>query len=96
MRGVVAPTEAEIANGVQLARLAAVKGAQDAMALAYAGTALTYLAGDVEGGLLLTERACELNPNSHHAWGRAGWNRLYAGDPEAAIADSSVHCGSAA
>jgi TolB-like protein/Tfp pilus assembly protein PilF len=87
MRGVVAPTEAEIADGVQLARLAAVKGAQDAMALAYAGTALTYLAGDVEGGLLLTERACELNPNSHHAWGRAGWNRLYAGDPDAAITD---------
>ena len=87
MHGVVAPTEAEIADGVRLARLAAVKGAQDAMALAWAGSALTYLAGDVEGGLRLTERACVLNPNSFAAWGRAGWNRLYAGDPEAAIAD---------
>ena len=87
MHGVVAPTEAEIADGVRLARLAAVKGAQDAMALAYAGSALTYLAGDVEGGLRLTERACVLNPNSFAAWGCAGWNRLHAGDPEAAIAD---------
>jgi tetratricopeptide (TPR) repeat protein len=87
MSGVVPPTEAEIAEGVRLARLAAVKGAQDAMALAWAGYALTYLAGDVEGGLRLTERACALNPNSVAAWGCTGWNRLYAGDPEEAILD---------
>ena len=87
MSGVVPPTEAEIAEGVRLARLAAVKGAQDAMALAWAGHALTYLADDVEGGLRLTERACALNPNSVAAWGCTGWNRLYAGDPEEAILD---------
>jgi TolB-like protein len=82
MSGVVPPTEAEIAEGVRLARLAAVKGAQDG-----AGFALTYLAGDVEGGLRLTERACALNPNSVAAWGCTGWNRLYAGDPDGAILD---------
>ena len=87
MSGVVPPTEAEIAEGVRLARLAAVKGAQDAMALAWAGYALTYLAGDVESGLRFTERACALNPNSVAAWGCTGWNRLYAGDPEEAILD---------
>jgi adenylate cyclase len=87
MHGVVPPTEADIAEGVRLARLAAVKGAQDPVALTYAGHALSYLAGDIDGGFRLTERACALNPNSSAAWGCAGWNRLLAGDPEAAIAD---------
>jgi adenylate cyclase len=87
MHGVVAPTEAEIAEGVRLARLGVMKGAHDARALAFAGFALTYLAGDVEGGLRLTERACALNPNCYPAWECAGWNRLYSGDPNAAIAD---------
>ena len=36
LSGVVPPTEAEIAEGVRLARIAAVKGARDAMALAWA------------------------------------------------------------
>ena len=83
----VPPTAAEISEGVRLARAAAVKGTLDATALTYAGAALMYLANDVDSGLRLTERACVLNPNSARAWARNGWNNVYGGNPEVAIAN---------
>ena len=95
MSGVVPATEAEIADGVRLARLAAVKGAQDAVALAWAGYALTYLAGDVEGGLRLTERACVLNPNSLPRGGVRGGTVSMPAIPKRPSRISNMHCGSA-
>jgi adenylate cyclase len=82
----LAATAPEIAEGIRLARVAAKKGSDDAEALACAGFVLTWLAGDLDAGALLTERACTLNPNSAYALAASGWNALTLGDPEAAIA----------
>jgi adenylate cyclase len=82
-----ASTAPEIVDGIRLARLAATKGWDDAEALTCAGCALTWIAGDLDAGALLIERACTLNPNSAFAAGQSGWNVLARGDPEAAIAE---------
>jgi TolB-like protein len=76
----------EIAEGVALARLAAANGRDDPTALALAGRSLAYLGGDLDTSVLLIERACDLNPNSALAWGRAGMVRSYLGDHATAIA----------
>jgi len=78
---------AEIAEGVRLARLAAATGRDDALALSGAGSALAFLAGDLDAGALLTGRGCALNPNSATAWSNAGWVKALLGDPEPAIAN---------
>ncbi len=58
----------EIAEGVRLARLAVTLGRDDAVALTRGGHALSHLAGDVDGGIALLDRARLLNPNLAPAW----------------------------
>ncbi len=53
----------EIAEGVRLARLAVELGKDDAVALTRGGHALAHLAGDLDGGIALVDRALVLNPN---------------------------------
>jgi len=53
----------EMAETTHLARLAAQLGKDDAVALAFGGLALGYVAGDLEGALALVDRALSLNPN---------------------------------
>jgi adenylate cyclase len=85
--GVVDVSSSEIAEGARLARVAAITGRNDAVALGAAATTLAALAGDVDAAALLVERACTLSPNSAHAWNRAGYIKVWLGEHNAAIAD---------
>jgi tetratricopeptide (TPR) repeat protein len=83
--GWVEDREAEIAESARLARQAAQLGKDDAVALANAGIALSFVVGDHDEGKVLTDRALALNPNSAWAWLFSGWVRVWLGEPEAAI-----------
>ena len=72
----------------EIARLvdaAADIGADDPVALAWAGHVHAFFFKDVERALWLTNRALELDVNLATAWQRSGWVRGYAGDPDGAI-----------
>ena len=75
----------EIAEGTRLARRAVQLGRDDAVALARAGSALSHLAGDIDGSVALLDRAKMLNPNLAAAWFLGGFARVWRGDPEGAI-----------
>jgi TolB-like protein len=73
----------------EVARLvdrAAGIGTDDPVALCWAGHALAFFFKEVDRGLLLIDRALELDQNLAVAWQRSGWVRGYAGDPDGAIA----------
>jgi adenylate cyclase len=77
--------EAEKSRGVELGRIAVLKGQNDAEALAAGGYALAFLGGELHEGLRAIERAISLNPNSAIALSHAGWVRDYLGQPREAI-----------
>ena len=77
--------EQEIAEVMRLARRAAELGKEDAVALSYGGLALGHVAGEVEAGAAMADRALALNPNLAAAWYANGVLRMLAGDREAAI-----------
>lgn len=76
----------ETAEGVSLARRAVELGRDDAVALTRSGHALFHLAGDIDGGIALLDRALVLNPNLASAWFLGGFARLWDGDTDGAIA----------
>jgi TolB-like protein len=76
----------EIAEGARLARRAVELGRDDAIALTRAGHALAHLAGDLDGGVDMLDRARMLNPNLAAAWFLGGFVRVWRGDCEEAIA----------
>jgi TolB-like protein/class 3 adenylate cyclase/Tfp pilus assembly protein PilF len=78
-------SDVEVAEVARLARRAAELGRDDAIALGTAGWTFSYLVGDHEHGMRLTDRAIALNPNLAWAWLFSGWVRLWRGEPEAAI-----------
>jgi TolB-like protein len=71
----------EIAEGVRLARLAVELGKDDAVALTRGGHALAHLAGELDGGIALIDKALVLNPNLAAAWFLGGFLRTVRGDP---------------
>jgi tetratricopeptide (TPR) repeat protein len=76
----------EMAESGRLAGLAAQLGKDDAIALAFGGLALGYVAGDLEGAVALVERALALNPNLAIAWYAGGTVRAFrGGEPDVAI-----------
>src|SRR5262245_45892658 len=76
----------EVAETTRLARLVAHLGQDDAVALAFGGLALGYVAGDLEGALALVDRALSLNPNLATAWYASGTVRAFrGGEPDMAI-----------
>jgi TolB-like protein len=77
----------EIAEGVRLARLAVELGRDDAVALTRSGHALGHLAGDLDGGIALIDRARLLNPNFAPAWFLGGFLRIFRGETENAMED---------
>jgi tetratricopeptide (TPR) repeat protein len=77
----------------EIARLvdaAAEIGADDPVALAWAGHVHAFFFKDVGRALWLTNRALELDANLATAWLRSGWVRGYAGDADGAI-ESLTH-----
>ena len=75
----------EFGEGTRLTRRAIELGMNDAVALARAGTALYHLAGDLDGGVALLDRAKMLNPNLASTWFFGGFARVWRGDPDGAI-----------
>lgn len=75
----------EIAEGTRLARRAVELGRDDAVALTRGGHALGHLAGDLDGGIALLDRAVLLNPNLAPAWFLGGFLRALHGETDAAI-----------
>jgi tetratricopeptide (TPR) repeat protein len=75
----------EIAEGVRLARRAVELGRDDAVALTRGGHALAHLAGDIDGGIALLDRALVLNPNLAPAWFLGGFLRALHGESDGAI-----------
>ena len=80
----------EIAEGARLARLAVELGRDDAVALTRGGHALGHLAGDLDGGIALLDRARLLNPNLAPAWYLGGILRALRGETQTAI-DNLTH-----
>lgn len=79
----------EIAEGIRLARLAVSLGRDDAVALTRGGHALGHLAGEVDSGIALLDRARLLSPNLAPAWYLGGTLRALHGETEAAVKDLS-------
>ncbi len=75
----------EVAEGARFARRAVELGRDDAVALTRGGHALSYLVGDVDGGIALVDRALVLNPNLAAAWLHGGFMRCWHGEPDGAI-----------
>lgn len=75
----------ETAEGVRLARRAVDLDKGDAVALTRSGHALGFLAGDIEGGIALLDKALFLNPNLGAARFLSGFLRLWQGETDAAI-----------
>ncbi len=76
----------ETSEGARLARLAVELGRDDAVALTRGGHALAHLAGDLDSGIALVDRAKFLNPNLAAAWFLGGFLRTWQGEPDDAIA----------
>lgn len=76
---------AEAADGVRLARRAVDLDKGDAVALTRSGHVLGYLAGDIQSGIALLDKALVLNPNLAAARYLGGFLRLWQGDTGSAI-----------
>jgi TolB-like protein/class 3 adenylate cyclase len=81
--------EKEIAIAVRLAWRAVELSKNDAVALCCAGWALARVAGDLDIGASLIDRALVLNPNLAVAWLFSGLVRVSLGEPEVAIKHST-------
>lgn len=78
--------EHETAEGIRLARRAAEYGRDDTVALTRSGHALLHLAGEIDTGIALLDRALVLNPNLASAWSLGAYARMWDGDIDGALA----------
>ena len=85
VRGWVSPFDANLMEGVRLARLAAQTGANDSEALWMAAQALTTLAGELQTAADLITKALVLNPNSSNAWAVSAIIHGYLADLERSL-----------
>jgi TolB-like protein len=85
VNGWTVEAEAEARAVMRLAASAATFGKDDAAALSYAGLALGHVAGQVEAGLELADRAVLLNANLATAWYASGSLRVLQGPLDEAI-----------
>jgi adenylate cyclase len=76
----------ESAEATRLARRAVELGKDDPATLACGGMVLAHMGGDLDAGIAFIERAVALNPNMSAAWTWTGWFKIWAGDPDAAVA----------
>jgi TolB-like protein/tetratricopeptide (TPR) repeat protein len=81
----ISVTPNEVAEVTRLAQRAVELGKDDAIALAHSGYALAYIAGDLELGAALIDRALVLNSNLAEAWSFSGWVKIFLGEPARAI-----------
>jgi tetratricopeptide (TPR) repeat protein len=79
------PTEAELAEYVQLARDAVGHGSDDPEVLVPAAHVIAMAGGDFSDGFAMMDRACMLNSNSAEAWAARGLLTAYTGDIDTAL-----------
>ena len=84
-RGWVVDREREVAESRRLARQAVKVGRDDAVALGFSGYALAFVAGELDDGAGLIDRALHLNPNLGSVLLASGWVKVWLGEPEPAI-----------
>jgi tetratricopeptide (TPR) repeat protein len=75
----------ELAEGARLAQRAAELGKDDGVALSRGGFTLAYIAGKLDDGAALIDRALVLNPNLAAAWYFSGGVRAWLSEPELSI-----------
>lgn len=80
----------ETAEAERLARRAVELGRDDAVALAYGGQTLGYVAGELDDGAAFIERALVLNSNLATAWGASAWVKLCFGDSDTAMKHAAL------
>jgi adenylate cyclase len=72
-------------KGIDLARRAVQADNGDSSVLAMAAHAHGYFGGDLSVAMTMIERSLALNPSDGWGWNSGGWNRLWAGEADAAI-----------
>ena len=85
VQGWIPLAEAEVADGVRLAKVAIETGQDDPDALWMAGVALWLLAGEFATAASVIDRALALNSNSAQAWMASGWVQTILNRPQPAI-----------
>jgi TolB-like protein/tetratricopeptide (TPR) repeat protein len=83
--GWISDLEREKAEAAELARRGARLGPSDAVALASAAHALSYVVHDLDTAAGFVERALTLDPNLAAAWEYSGAIRAWLSDPDTAI-----------
>jgi tetratricopeptide (TPR) repeat protein len=83
--GWVGDRSRETAEAASLAQKAAELGRDDVIALSEAGFALAFVAGELDRGAALIDRAILLNPNLATAWRFSGYTRVFLGEADTAI-----------
>ena len=73
-------------EGVDLARRALRVARDDPGVLSMAAYVFGYFGEDIDTAIALIDRSLELNPSFARGWGSSGWLRLWAGQPDRAIA----------
>jgi TolB-like protein len=73
-------------EGVELARRALRVARDDPGVLSMAAYVFGYFGEDIGTAISLIDRSLELNPSFARGWGSSGWLRLWAGQPDRAIA----------
>jgi TolB-like protein len=84
-RGWAADPRSEIAEGLQLLRLALSVDGNDPVALSILGCATALYTGDFDTAREMVDRAVALNPSHSRAWEQRGFTCVLAGQPEEAI-----------
>src|SRR5690242_11392510 len=79
-------TEADSRRGADLARRALQVSNEDPGVLANAALALAYFGEDIRAMMAMVDRALALNPSFARGWHISGILRLWAGQPDLAIA----------
>jgi tetratricopeptide (TPR) repeat protein len=83
--GWVIDREQEVAEARRLALRAVKLGKDDATVLCFSGSALAFVARDLDDGAAFIDRALFLNPNLASAWNYSGWVKLWLGKPDSAV-----------
>jgi tetratricopeptide (TPR) repeat protein len=73
-------------KGIEFARQALQVAGDDPNVLSKAAYALAYFGEEIDVAIALLDRGLELNPSSARGWQWSGWLRLWAGQPDLAIA----------
>jgi tetratricopeptide (TPR) repeat protein len=85
LQGWGALSEAEVGEGLHLARQSIEEGRDDPDTLWMAGVTLWFLSGEINTAERVIARALALNPNSAHAWNASGWVSCYQNQPNQGI-----------